>query len=58
MRSARRSRSTRVDAYARLRLAPRALLSLRVYNLGNERYEEIGGFPLPGRSLAVELSTR
>ena len=49
---------TRVDAYARLRLAPRALLSLRVYDLGGERYEEAGGFPMPGRTFALELSTR
>ena len=49
---------TRVDAYARLRVAPRALLSLRVYDLGGERYEESGGFPMPGRSFALELSTR
>jgi vitamin B12 transporter len=49
---------TRVDAYARLRIAPRALVSLRVYDLGGERYEESGGFPMPGRSFAVELSTR
>ncbi|MBV8370044.1 MAG: TonB-dependent receptor [Candidatus Eremiobacteraeota bacterium] len=49
---------TRVDAYARLRLAPRALLSLRVYDLGGERYEDVGGFPMPGRTFAVELSTR
>jgi vitamin B12 transporter len=49
---------TRVDAYARLRVAPRALLSLRVYDLGGERYEESGGFPMPGRTFALELSTR
>ncbi|HEV2642998.1 MAG TPA: TonB-dependent receptor, partial [Candidatus Elarobacter sp.] len=49
---------TRVDAYARLRVTPRALVSLRVYDLGGERYEESGGFPMPGRSFAVELSTR
>ncbi len=49
---------TRVDAYARLRVAPRALLSLRVFDIGGERYEEVGGFPMPGRTFAVELSTR
>lgn len=49
---------TRIDAYARLRAAPRALVTLRVYDLGNERYEEIGGFPMPGRTFALELSTR
>jgi vitamin B12 transporter len=49
---------TRVDAYARLRVAPRALLSLRVYDLGGERYEESGGYPMPGRTFTLELSTR
>lgn len=48
---------TRIDAYVRLRLAPRAVLSLRAYDLGNERYEEIGGYPMPGRSFTLELST-
>ncbi len=49
---------TRIDAYARLRIAPRALLSLRSTNLGNERYAIIAGYPLPGRAFFVDLSTR
>jgi vitamin B12 transporter len=49
---------TRVDAYARFRAAPRAIVTLRVFDLGGERYEEIGGYPMPGRSFALELSTR
>jgi vitamin B12 transporter len=49
---------TRVDAYARFRAAPGALLSLRVANLGNERYADVAGYPLPGRTFTVELSTR
>ncbi|HEX3550612.1 MAG TPA: TonB-dependent receptor [Candidatus Elarobacter sp.] len=49
---------TRVDAYARLRAAPGALLSLRVYNLGDARYADVSGFPMPGRTFALELSTR
>ena len=49
---------TTIDGYVRLRLAPRALLSLRVYDLGNERYEEAAGYPMPGRTFVVELSTR
>lgn len=48
----------RVDAYARFRLGGRSLLTLRGYNLGNERYAEIAGYPMPGRSFALELSTR
>jgi vitamin B12 transporter len=49
---------TTVDGYMRLRLARHALLSLRVYDLGNERYEEVAGYPMPGRTFTVELSTR
>ncbi len=49
---------TRVDAYVRLRAAPSALVSLRVFNLGNERYADVSGFPMPGRTFALELSTR
>jgi len=49
---------TRIDAYARLRLAPHALLSLRGNNLGNERYAVIAGYPLPGRAFFLDLSTR
>jgi outer membrane receptor protein involved in Fe transport len=54
---------TQVDAYVRLRLAQRALLTVRGYNLGNERYALIasppfGGYPMPGRAVTVELSTR
>jgi vitamin B12 transporter len=49
---------TTVDGYLRLRLDPHALLSVRVYDLGNERYQEVAGYPLPGRTVTVELSTR
>lgn len=49
---------TRVDAYARVRVTPAALLSLRVYNLGNERYADFAGYPAPGRAFGIELSTR
>ena len=49
---------TRVDAYARFRAAPGALLSLRVSNLGDARYADVSGYPLPGRTFALELSTR
>jgi vitamin B12 transporter len=49
---------TTVDAYVRTHVAPRAILSLRARNLGNERYEEVLGYPAPGRSFALELSTR
>jgi outer membrane cobalamin receptor len=49
---------TTVDAYVRLRIAPHGLLSLRVYDIGDKRYEEVDGYPMPGRTFAVELSTR
>jgi vitamin B12 transporter len=49
---------TRVDAYVRFRAAPAALVSLRVSNLGDARYADVSGFPMPGRSFALELSTR
>ena len=54
---------TTVNGYLRLRAAPRALVTLRVYNLGNERYSAVasppfGGYPVPGRAFGIELSTR
>lgn len=49
---------TRVDAFARFRVGAGWLLSLRGYNLGNEAVQEQPGYPLPGRSFALELSTR
>ena len=47
---------TTVDAYVRVRAGRNLLLSLRGYNLGNERYAAVGGFPMPGRSFALEAS--
>ena len=49
---------TRVDAYVRFRVAPAALVSVRAFNLGDARYADVSGFPMPGRSFALELSTR
>jgi outer membrane receptor protein involved in Fe transport len=59
---------TRVDAYAGFRIFAHAVLAVRGYNLGNDRYSEFGtyslpsvpfyAFPMPGRSFAVELRTR
>jgi len=48
----------RVDAFARFRAGARSLLTIRGYDLGNARYAETGGYPMPGRSFAVEFSTR
>jgi outer membrane cobalamin receptor len=39
-------------------LASHAIASLRVNNLGNERYEPIYGYPAPGRTLSFEFATR
>lgn len=49
---------TTVNAYMRFRAGDKALVTLRGYNLGNERYAAVGGFPVAGRSYAVELSTK
>ncbi|MHB8141235.1 MAG: TonB-dependent receptor plug domain-containing protein [Vulcanimicrobiaceae bacterium] len=48
----------RVDAYIRARLSKHLIASLRGYNLGNDRYAEILGYPMPGRSFALELGIR
>lgn len=56
---------TTLNAYLRLRAGNRVLLTLRGYDLGNERYAALGGFggmangyPVPGRSFTLELSSR
>ncbi|HEV7180865.1 MAG TPA: TonB-dependent receptor [Candidatus Baltobacteraceae bacterium] len=47
-----------LDAYSRFRVARSTLLTLRGYNLGNERYAEVGGYPMPGRTFVLELTTK
>jgi vitamin B12 transporter len=49
---------TTVDGDLGYRLAPRLLLTLRGYNLGNDRYAIYAGYPMPGRSFALELRGR
>jgi vitamin B12 transporter len=49
---------TSVDAYVRVRAGRALLLSVRGYNLGNERYAAVAGYPMPGRSVLFEVSTR
>jgi outer membrane cobalamin receptor len=49
---------TTVNAYVRVRAGQYALVTVRGYNLGNERYAAVGGFPMPGRSFIVELSSK
>lgn len=49
---------TQLDAYAAYRIAPHLLVALRGYNLGNDRYAIYAGYPMPGRSLTLELRGR
>jgi vitamin B12 transporter len=49
---------TNVAAYVGYRLTPALILALRGYNLGNDRYALYAGYPMPGRSLRVELRSR
>jgi vitamin B12 transporter len=53
-----RDGATTVDAYVRMRLARYAIATLRARNLGSERYAPIFGYPAPGRTLELELSTQ
>jgi len=47
-----------LDAFVRYKVAPQAILTLRGFNLGDEHAVPVFGYPLPGRRLFVELSTR
>ena len=49
---------TTLNAYFGYRVAPRAALVLRGYNLLGARYAYNNGYPMPGPSFAVELRTR
>jgi len=49
---------TTVDAYAGFRLAPSMVLTVRGYNLLDDRYAVYDGFPMPGTGFAVELRSR
>jgi outer membrane receptor protein involved in Fe transport len=40
------------------RFAQNLIGSIRVYNLGDERYAPILGYPAPGRTVEFEFSTR
>jgi vitamin B12 transporter len=48
----------KLDATLRYKLANDTVLSLRGFNLGNETYAPLFGYPAPGRSVQLELSTR
>jgi len=47
-----------LDAYVRYRFTKDVILTARGFNLGNERYVPIFGYPAPGRTVFLELSTR
>ncbi|HEY3675363.1 MAG TPA: TonB-dependent receptor [Candidatus Tumulicola sp.] len=52
-----------LTAYVAFRVAPQFDFYLRGYNLGNDRYSDVTGFglsgyPVPGRSFAIELRAR
>jgi outer membrane cobalamin receptor len=47
-----------LGAFVDLRLDRKLDLFVRGYNLGNERYADVAGYPLPGRAFALELRTR
>ena len=49
---------TDVDGYIGYRIAPQAVLALRAYNLGNDRYALYAGYPMPGRAFALEVRSR
>ncbi len=49
---------TQIDGYAGYRVTPGLILTLRGYNLGNDRYALYAGYPMPGRSFTVELRSR
>ena len=49
---------TTVDVYLRGRIARDGVISIRARNIGNERYAPLAGYPAPGRTIEVELSTR
>jgi vitamin B12 transporter len=49
---------TTVDVHVRGRLTRDAVLTVRAANIGNERYAPVLGYPAPGRTFEVELSTR
>ena len=47
-----------LDAFVRYRIGSRGVISLRGFNLADERYAAIFGYPAIGRRLYVELSSR
>jgi vitamin B12 transporter len=46
-----------LSAFVDFRIDRRLHVFVRGYNLGDERYAEVAGYPMPGRSFALELRT-
>lgn len=49
---------TTVGAYAGWRVMPRAILTVRGYNLLDDRYAVYNGYPMPGTGFGVELRSK
>lgn len=49
---------TTADAFVRYRVAKSAILTARVSNWTDERYAPVFAYPMPGRTITVELATR
>jgi vitamin B12 transporter len=49
---------TSIDAYVRYKVSREGIVSVRGFNLGNDREAPIFGYPNVGRRFVVELSTR
>jgi vitamin B12 transporter len=47
-----------LDAFVRYRVGPDAIVSVRGFNLGDDRGVPIFGYPSPGRRFVVEVGTR
>jgi vitamin B12 transporter len=56
--TARYDAYTSLDAYLRYRAGPSSIVSLRGFNLTNDREAPIFGYPGVGRRFALEVSTR
>ncbi len=49
---------TVINGYVGYRVGAHAILALRGYNLGNDRYALYAGYPMPGRSFTLEMRSR
>jgi vitamin B12 transporter len=47
-----------LDAFLRCKMAPGVVLSVRGFDLGDDRYAPVFAYPAPGRRFSVEVSTR